>query len=51
MQLSTTNATENGHHLGIEFADFGEYKAWQFSKYNVKRDPILRLRHLWARIR
>ena len=38
MQSSTTNATKKmGPHKGIEFADFGVYKAWQFSKYNVRR--------------
>ena len=35
-----------GHHLKIEFADFGEYKAWQFSKYNVRRDPIFKVETL-----
>ena len=29
-----------GPHNGKEFADFGVYKAWQFSKYNVRRDTI-----------
>ena len=29
-----------GPHNGIEFADFGVYKAWQFSKYNVRRATI-----------
>ena len=29
-----------GPYKGIEFADFDVYKAWQFSKYNVRRDPI-----------
>ena len=29
-----------GPHNGIEFADFGVTKAWQFSKYNVRRDTI-----------
>ena len=27
----TTNATEKWPHNGIEFVDFGVYKAWQFS--------------------
>ena len=27
----------------IEFADFGVYKAWQFSKDNVRRDPIFEM--------
>ena len=43
MQSSTTNATEIGFHNGIEFAVFGVYKAWQFSKYNVRRDPIFEM--------
>ena len=29
-----------GPHNGIEFADFNVTKAWQFSKYNVRRDTI-----------
>ena len=29
-----------GPHKAIEFADFDVYKAWQFSKYNVRRDSI-----------
>ena len=33
-------------HNGIEFADFGVYKAWQFSKYNVRRDPIFEMETL-----
>ena len=40
-----------GPHNEIEFADFGVYKAWQFSKYNVRELLTLRLKHLWARIR
>ena len=28
---TTTNATDKGPHNGIELADFGVYKAWQFS--------------------
>ena len=35
-----------GLHLGIEFADFGVYKAWQFFKYNVRRDPIFEVKKL-----
>ena len=35
-----------GPHNGIEFADFGVYKAWQFSKYNVRRDPIFEVETL-----
>ena len=35
-----------GPHLGIEFADFGVYNAWQFSKYNVRRDPIFEVETL-----
>ena len=38
---TTTNATEKGPHNGIEFADFGVYKAWKFSKSNVRRNVIL----------
>ena len=37
---TTTNATEMVTHNWIDFADFGVYKAWQFSKYTVRRDPI-----------
>ena len=29
-----------GPHTMIVFADFGVYKAWQFFKYNVRRNPI-----------
>ena len=39
-QTSTTNATQKGPNKVIEFADFGVFKAWQLSKYNVRRDPI-----------
>ena len=47
MQTSTTtNATEMGPHNGIEFADFGVYKAWQFSKYNVRRATIFEVETL-----
>ena len=46
MQLSTTNAIEMGPHNGIEFADFGLFKAWQFSKYNVMRHPIFEVETL-----
>ena len=46
MQLSTTNATKMGPHNGIEYADFGVYKVWQFSKYNVRRDPIFEMETL-----
>ena len=35
-----------GPHNGIDFADFGVYKAWQFSKYNVRRDPIVEMETL-----
>ena len=38
---TTTNATEKGPHNGIELADFGVYKAWQFSMYNIMIDRIL----------
>ena len=34
------------HHLKIEFADFVEYKAWQFSKFNVRRDHIFEVETL-----
>ena len=30
----------------IEFSDFDVYKAWQFSKYNVRRDPIFEVETL-----
>ena len=43
---TTTNATENGPHNGIELADFGDYKAWQFSMYNVRRDSIFETKRL-----
>ena len=35
-----------GHHRGIKFADFRVIKAWQFSKYNVRRDPIFEVETL-----
>ena len=35
-----------GHHRGIEFADFRVSKAWQFSKYNVRRYPIFEVETL-----
>ena len=38
---NTTNATKQGPHNGIEVADFGVYKARQFSMYNIIRDCIL----------
>ena len=38
---TTTNATEKWLHNGIELADFGVYKAWQFSMYNIMIDRIL----------
>ena len=41
MLTSTTNATEKGTQKRIVFACFGVHKAWQFSMYNVRRDPIL----------
>ena len=41
MLTSTTNATEKGTQKRIEFAGFGVYKAWQFSMYNERIDPIL----------
>ena len=37
---TTTNAKEKGPHNGIELADFGVYKAWQFSIYNITIDRI-----------
>ena len=33
-------------HNGREFADFGVYKAWQFSKYNVRRATIFEVETL-----
>ena len=39
--ITTTNATENGPHNGIELADFGINNAWQFSIYNITIDRIL----------
>ena len=38
---TTTNAKEKGPHNGIDLADFGVYKAWQFSMYNFTIDRIL----------
>ena len=38
---TTTNATEKRPHNGIEIADFGAFKAWQFSMYNITIDRIL----------
>ena len=35
-----------GHHRRIEFVDFRVIKAWQFSKYNVRRDPIYKVETL-----
>ena len=35
-QTSINNATEIGDNKEIEFADFGVFKARQFSKFNVK---------------
>ena len=35
-----------GPHKEIKFADFDVYKAWQFSKYNVIRDPIFEVETL-----
>ena len=46
MQSSTTNTTKHRPHKGIEFADFGVYKAWQFSKYNVRRNTIFEVKTL-----
>ena len=43
MQSSTKNTTKIGPHNGIEFADFGVYKAWQFSNYDVRRDPFFEM--------
>ena len=48
MQSSTTNATENGASYRDRIADFDVYKAWQFSKYNVRRDPIFDVETLMA---
>ena len=36
----TPTLQKMGPHNRIEFADFGVYKAWQFSKYNVRRATI-----------
>ena len=36
-----TNATEKGPHNGIEIPDFGVYKNWQISMYNITIDCIL----------
>ena len=30
-------------HNWIEFTDFGVYKAWQFSKNDVRRDPLFEM--------
>ena len=35
-----------GPYKWIEFADFDVYKARQFSKYNVRRDPIFEVKTL-----
>ena len=35
-----------GPHKEIEFADFHVYKAWQFSKYKVRIDPIFEVETL-----
>ena len=35
-----------GPHKRIEFADFGVKTTWQFSKYNVRRDPIFEVETL-----
>ena len=35
-----------GPHNGIEFSDFGVYKAWQFSRYNVRRATIFEVETL-----
>ena len=43
---TTTNATEKGPNKWIELADFAVYKAWQFSMYNIRRDPILETKTL-----
>ena len=37
-----------GPHNEIEFADFGVYKAWQFSKYNVRRATIFEVETFMA---
>ena len=39
-----------GPHLGIEFADFSVYTAWQISKFNVKRNPIFEVETLIGKI-
>ena len=38
---TTTNVTEKVLQNGIELADFGIYKSWQFSMYNIIIDRIL----------
>ena len=34
------------HHIEIEFVDFKVIKAWQFSKFNVRRDYIFEVETL-----
>ena len=46
MQLSNTNATENGASFRVEVAYFGVYKAWQYTIYNVRRNPIFEVETL-----
>ena len=31
-----------GDKIGIKFAGFGVYRAWQFAMYNVRKNPILK---------
>ena len=40
-----------GPHKRIEFADFDVNNAWQFSKYNERRDPIFKVEKIIARYR
>ena len=41
-----TNDTKMRPHNGIEFADFGVFKALQFSKFNIRRDFIFEMETL-----
>ena len=35
-----------GPYKWIIFVDFGVFKTWQFSNYNVRRDPIIEIETL-----
>ena len=39
-----------GPHLGIEFADYSVYNAWQISEFNVTRDCICEIETLIGKI-